>query len=492
MGTHSVANIADREEKQEALAKEMTRLYVVDETHWYSQQSGGAYRHQKEPLSLRDLQGHLRGEVTVGVPCTWEGCAKFISIDVDTLDPDNIAHLGSCLKELDAPYLLSFSGNKGYHADLLLEECNASNAAKAVLLLKRLLRQTGVSFDQVTPTRSGLSGRTPGGPCVKLPLGWHRKTGSFCHCLDADLRPIDNVSTLIRSLQPIPAEDLIRMLAERVGLDLKTGELTEHWDSLYPLELHHSKPCVNILWRGGLQAPGTRHSAAMVIINAVLLNQDVPFERKEQAVIHWVGRTHPTAIEKGYSGTRLMDAEREARRLFKREEQHSLYGVTCKNSLLRPAMASACADQIGCHMERNWNKDSFILLTRLGVFAPRNSLTPGIAKSAGYVYLALRDLMEDFGGKFTYLGMPAVAAPLRMLEELACCTRATVKKALRALQFAGLVVKVPKDEVPPEYRRKRLPGHGFPLQASYYVLSELTEELVREVVGRVRDYRKGR
>jgi len=79
-----------------------------------------------------------------------------------------------------------------------------------------------------------------------------------------------------------------------------------------------------------------------------------------------------------------------------------------------------------------------------------------------------------------------------MLEELACCTRATVKKALRVLQFAGLVVKVPKDEVPPEDRRKRLPGHGFPLQASYYVLSELTEELIREVVGRVRDYRKGR
>ena len=206
---------------------------------------------------------------------------------------------------------------------------------------------------------------------------------------------------------------------------------------------------------------------------------------KEQAVVDWVRRIYPAARHAGYidESTTLEFAESEARRLYKAEAKDSNFGVTCRNRLLRDAMESACRDEVACHVERNWTKDGFVLLTRLGVFNPRNSRKKGIAKSAGYVYLALQELAAEFGGRgFTYEGMPAFAAPRRMVEELSSCSEKTVKKALRALRHVGLAVKVPKTAVPAEFTRKRLPGHKYTLQASYYVLPELAPELVREVV----------
>ena len=134
---------------EEGVAEEMWRLYVLNRTHWYSQKSDGAWRHIKKPLSVSDLEAHLKGDLTIGLPSAWNGRAKFITVDVDTAEVDNLRRLAGCLRDLRVPHLLSFSGNKGFHADLFVNETEASEVAKATGLLKTLLSQQGVAFDEV-------------------------------------------------------------------------------------------------------------------------------------------------------------------------------------------------------------------------------------------------------------------------------------------------------------------------------------------------------
>jgi len=440
------------------LAQEMWRLFVVDGTHWYRQKTDGAWRHVKRPLSLSDLEAHLEGDITVGLPSTWSGRSKFLTIDVDMAEADNLRRLASCLRELRVPHLVSFSGSKGYHADLFVKETEATEVAKAGRLLKTLLSQQGVKLDEVFPTGTGLSGKTPGGANVKLPLGVHRKTGHLCHCLGRDLSPVKDPLPLLRSLEPVYVGELCRILAESLHLDVDTGELKDPWERDYPHQLHHSKPCVNVLWQEGLQAPDTRHSATMVVAIAIASNREIPEKEKKPALIDWIVRMYGSSMEKGYihESTTLEYATGEALRLYEAEAARAYIGVTCNNRLLRPAMKSACRDPVGCHMARSGGRVDFVLLTRLGIFNPSNSKEPGIGRATGFVYLAHQEIAEEHRRKhFQYKGRDAYAAPLAMLGELSGCSQKTVKKANRglvAIELADLNENYIRDVVLPKAR----------------------------------------
>jgi len=476
---------------QECLAEEIWRLYVVDGTHWYCQNSGGGWSHVKKPLSLPDLQAHLKGDMTVGLPSPWNGRAKFLTIDVDTVEDDNLGRLATWLRELGVQHLLSFSGNKGYHADIPVKESGAREVARTGGLLSRFLSQQGVAFDAVFPAGTGLSGKTAGGANVKLPLGRHRRTGRFCYYLDEYLVPVSDPLPALRSLEPADVGDLARMMAESLHLDVETGEVKRPWESYYPNQLHY-KPCVNVLWQEGLQAPNTRHSATMVVGIAVASNKAIRKEDKKAALIEWVGRMYWPGVEKGYihESTSLAYAMEEACRLYEAETSRG-YGVTCKNPPLRQAMESACKDPVGCHIGRNGGNLDFALLRRLGVFNPSNSREPGVGRSAGFIYLAHQDIAEEHAGKhFQYEGMDVYAAPLAMLRELSPSSEKTVKDANKALCDIGLVVKVPNNEVPNQIRKHPAPGQKYVLQASFYCLPDLTEDYIRDVVlPRARSYR---
>jgi len=192
-----------------------------------------------------------------------------------------------------------------------------------------------------------------------------------------------------------------------------------------------------------------------------------------------------SAMEKGYihESTTLEYATGEALRLYEAEAARAYIGVTCNNRLLRPAMKSACRDPVGCHRARNGGNVDFALLTRLGVFNAANCREPGIGRCAGYVYLAHQEIAGEHAGKFfEYEGRNAYAAPLATLRERSGYSEKPVKKANRALRAIGLVVKVPKKEVPKKFRKARAPGQKYVLQASFYCLPDLTEEYIRDVV----------
>lgn len=470
---------------EEMPADQIWRLYVPGDTQFYSQNRDGTWSYQKKPLSFSNLMAHIVGDITVGVPCTWNGRGKFLSIDVDTDEADNLRRLAACLQELGVPHLLSFSGSKGYHADIFVKESEASRVAQAAGLLKTLLSERSVVLDEVYPTGTGLTGKTPGGANIKLPLGYHKETEHLCYCLDEKLNPVDDPLPLLRSLGPIDVRELLKSLAERLHLAKQIEEVEEPWESAHPFKLHHSKPCLNILWQEGLQRPGTRHSATMAIGLALPLNKEIPDEYEEALLIEWVQRIHEPGMEKGYIHrlTTLEHATEEARRLYQDEIARAYFGVTCVNRLLRPAMKSACRDPVGCHVGRNRGRIDFTLLSRLGLFNPRNSKEPGIGRCAGFVYQAHQQIAQEHAGKlFQYEGKDAYAAPLAMLRELSGCSRKTVSKANKALREIGLLMKVPKKDVPKHFQRKALAGEKPALQAAFYCLPDLTEEYVRDVV----------
>jgi len=489
---HMATRKVMEKQDQERIAEEIWRLYVVDGTHWYCQNSGKGWRRVKKPLSFPDLQAHLRGDMTVGLPSPWDGRAKFLTIDVDTVEPDNLSRLATCLRELGVSHLLSFSGNKGYHADLFVKESRAREVAKVGELLRTLLSKEEVEFDEVIPTGTGLSGKTPGGPNIKLPLGHHGKTGQLCYCLDEHLVPASDPLRVLLSLEPADVGELARIMAEALHLDVGTGEVKGVWESDYPQQLHYSKPCVNLLWQEGLQAPNTRHSASMVIAIAVALNNEIPDGEKQAALTEWVVRMYPPGRERGYihGSTTRGDSIGEIRRLYEAEAARAYIGVTCNNRLLRPAMKSACKDLVGCHLARNGNRFDVALLMRLGVFNPANSGEPGIARAALAVYLGHHKIAEKFAGKhFPYEGRDTYAAPLAMLRELSGCSEKPVKEANKALCEIGLVVKVPKNGVPNRIRKQPARGQKYVLQASFYCLPDLTEDYIRDVVlPRARSY----
>ncbi len=439
----------------------------------------------KKPLSVSDLIAHLKGDITVGLPSAWNGRAKFLTIDVDTVEGDNLGRLAACLRELGVPHLLTFSGSKGYHADVFVNESAASEVAKVGGLLETFLLKQGVDFDDVFPRGSGLSGKTLGGTNVKLPLGQHRKTGLLCDRLDGDLRPTSVVLPVLCTLEPIDVGDLLRILADRLHLDVETGEVKETWERDYPHQLHHSKPCVNILWQEGLQGPNTRHSATMVMAIAIASNGEIPEKQKKPALIDWIVRMYGSAMEKGYidESTTLEYATGEGLRLYEAEGRRAYIGVTCINPPMRPAMKSACRDAVGCHMARTGGRVDFVLLTRVGIFNPSNCREPGIGRATGFVYLAHQAIAGEHAGKhFQHNGRDTYAAPLAMLGELSGCSQKTVKKANRALIAIKLIVKVPKKEVPKRFRKKPAAGQKYVLYVRFYCLPNLSEEYIRDVV----------
>lgn len=171
----------------------------------------------------------------------------------------------------------------------------------------------------------------------------------------------------------------------------------------------------------------------------------------------------------------------EARRLWKRYYSWINYAPLCENPVFKRAMRSACQKEFECKLERNKNMIDLTLLLRLGIFNAWNANPPGLGKNAMALYLAI-SIIADEHGVFNYDGMSALALPNRLLQELASVSEPTAIKHKHRLVNAGLLVRVPADDIPEDVRA-RVPR---PFQASFFCLPELSEKRVREILSKVR------
>lgn len=425
------------------------------------------YIHEKSTITVDHIISHLRGKVSIAAPSAYNNLSRWVCMDIDSPDPESLIKARSILREKGLPSYISLSGGGGYHLVLFLEKPAPLFQAQEISReAKRVVESIKLSYDKISPSPYG-----KGGDCIKLPLGIHPETGNYCPFLDDDLQPVDDSLSFIESIQKVRVTNI----ASNDKVNRHTGEiLTEFPDTI------SQRPCVNKLWREGIQAPGTRHHVTCVIANSIVRTRLIPEE--EIAITDWVYRTYPRTYENNMVKiTSDLEYEmREALRMLKQYQQRS-YAELCESSVFKPAMRSACENEFECKLIQNHGYINFKLLLKLGIFNAANAKPPGIGKAGMAVYLGIELVANDYYS-FDWKGHRAFSLSTQQLICLANCTKPTVVRHRKRLLDIGLLYKVPVNDIPQDVLHSTHPSY----RNSFYTLPELTEETVRAVLSRLR------
>lgn len=202
------------------LAKLLHRRFFFGHTRYavMSRTSSGEIRYtpvDEEPTP-EIVQQHLDREITIGAySLDNQSRVNLIAFDVDgtrestRVQVENIAQeiYRVLVEEHGLRPVLEFSGNKGYHVLLLLEEPMAASAAKTwadrladSLALER--RPTADPHVEIFPKQDILLGERIGN-LLKLPLGLHLKTRSMSYLCNAELQEVRSpVEELLNVISP--------------------------------------------------------------------------------------------------------------------------------------------------------------------------------------------------------------------------------------------------------------------------------------------------
>lgn len=466
---------------EQELAAKLMELFFIPGSSYYQGPVNVAqktYTHVKGAITLDRVLAHINGEVSIGAPSSHNGMAKWVAIDIDSPDPSLVQKGIRVLRDNSIAAYASFSGRKGYHLIVFYENpVPLPDAQRLSGRIKRLFRDNGIPYDKISPAPTG-----KGGDCLKLPLGIHPETGKRCNFLDDNLDPVENLpdtpvfisAVYTNGDRPITTSDNPNRKA-----DPKTGEITA--PSL-PQNVS-TRPCINRLWRDGLQARGTRHSATCTIANAVVRSPLIPPSRKEEAIADWVMRTYPRASNASKIDSDLEATLSEAKRLLHYYLRFGPFSELCENQVFKSAMRSACKDELQCKLEQNRGHVNFNLLRKVGIFNASNAKPKGIGKTALSVYLAI----EDISSAFPLCQWDSLTVFSLSTQQLVCqanCTKPTAIKQRNKLLELGLLKKVPDSAIPIEVLKNR-PRYATP---NFYALPELTEQGIRAMLERLRGY----
>jgi len=426
------------------------------------------YIHVRSTVTIDQIISHLRGEVSIGAPSAYNDLSRWVCMDIDSPVPELLKRARVMLKEKGLPSHVSLSGGGGYHLILFLEKPVPLFQAQEVSReLERVAKTIGLQYCKISPSPYGR-----GGDCIKLPLGLHPETGDYCSFLDENFKPVENSLSLLSSIETVGNFTLTK----HDKVNKYTGEIITEFPDVIS-----QRPCINRLWREGIQASGTRHHVTCVIANSIARTRLIPGQDKEAAIIDWVYRTYPRAQYYCLVNSDTEYAMKEAVRMLKDYLQRGTYVELCENSIFKTAMRSACENEFECKLNQNHGHINFELLLRLGLFNALNARPRGIGKSAMAIYLAIGLVARDFVS-FYWKDMPAFSLSTQQLICLANCTKPTVIKHRRRLLNTGLLYKVSMKNIPPDVLRSTHPFY----RNSFYALPELTEETVRAVLDRLR------
>ena len=166
---------------------EFLNSYITNRSGYAKQNSKGTYTTLSSKNKLLDytIVKHLQGKESIAIKNNM--VTKFITFDVDCKEDLNKARgqakkiIEVLLNKFNIPYgaiVVSYSGNKGYHIDLLfntpIKIAVAESFMKIVLALTEEVE--GVHIDRRGGTQQA----------VKLPLGTHKVTGNFCNIVATD------------------------------------------------------------------------------------------------------------------------------------------------------------------------------------------------------------------------------------------------------------------------------------------------------------------
>ncbi|ANA80162.1 hypothetical protein C7121_06265 [Paenibacillus glucanolyticus] len=279
-------------------------FYIIQHRRYLLQFPGGYYRTIPggiNPLRRYHLEYHLEGKSAVG---TFAGqyFTKLITFDVDFEDADFAKWVTYKLAAtLDAAgiytYLISFSGSKGYHLDICLADAIAvKNARRFFDFIVTGADLTEVQGGQVEYRPSGMQG-------VKLPLGYHQKTGAYCgFCTVEDglriMGPEESHAYFLAA-KKTEAALILDTIAGGDGAysEREAADMEEAIGRHRPLETYEQSESYTLSraaerYNVGLTRPGQRHKSFLLL--ARLFNHNgVDRAEARAAITEWFAWQNP-------------------------------------------------------------------------------------------------------------------------------------------------------------------------------------------------------
>jgi len=303
------------------VAEILDKHYITVRYKWDILDHKGNYKHCKKGkkrkwgLSLSDIKDHLKGKKTISVYQP-KNKSKFIGLDIDINDIEALNKVYIALKSYDIPdqaIIMSFSGRKGYHIDIILSDMLKFRKIKEFYKLIRI--DTGYSKNQVE-----LAGENSS---HKLPLGLnfkarYSKNEGYCYLCNEHGRQLNNNQALnkLEGIEPVEPE-LIKDIVDINDITILTeqdkSEFKEIVDSINLLDSYKNplEALVNSIEDKGITEAGTRHNKAFVL---ALGYREQGYCSREiyQKLIKW----HKT-LDPQYYKTRLEDCKKEYKRISK-------------------------------------------------------------------------------------------------------------------------------------------------------------------------------
>ena len=159
-------------------------LFVGRSDVFAVQQEDGAYYPERRKLTDEDLTRHLDGEWSIGTYTVKPGnITKVLVFDIDSGEQahaDALKLTQVLAKEYDTwddQWLLEFSGRKGYHIWLFLEDWSRATLARDAALA--VAERAGLHGLETFPKQGSLSENKPLGSLIKLPFGKHAVNGRW-------------------------------------------------------------------------------------------------------------------------------------------------------------------------------------------------------------------------------------------------------------------------------------------------------------------------
>ncbi|RMD53322.1 MAG: DNA primase, partial [Nitrospirae bacterium] len=201
---------------------------------WSSPTGETGYTPVHEPFTLKVAQRHIMGDITVGVyPIRMDNTVNFIAFDLDlpkfvinkaiTRESlwkkaiENVYRRANQLIDKAAAYnipiYLEDSGFKGFHCWIFLEMPIPAGVAKKFgeLLLTQLDKSTDVMIE-IFP-KQGSVRRGSLGNLIKLPLGFHRKTGRRSLFIDPKSgKPVKNQLDFTENFKKTPRRAIYSLI----------------------------------------------------------------------------------------------------------------------------------------------------------------------------------------------------------------------------------------------------------------------------------------
>ncbi|MED1917501.1 hypothetical protein P4V64_19445 [Bacillus thuringiensis] len=263
-------------------------LYLIQSNHYLLQIPGGDYVTRKAEKGDRKrsvrrfmVEKHLEGKTTLG---TFSGryLTKFLCFDVDYVNATDakwatykLAHALESVGVRD--FAVSFSGNKGYHVDVFLDRAiSVTSARRFYEHITEIADIADVQGGQVEFRPTATQG-------VKLPLGTHQKTGTFCgFCrIEDGLAVMDRDESVeyFMSAKKTDASVILNAVAEESPtFDRRDAEEMEDAVSRYtPLPIYDQSESYTLRhaaerYANGLRGPGQRHNSILLL--ARLMNHN--------------------------------------------------------------------------------------------------------------------------------------------------------------------------------------------------------------------------